>query len=118
MGCNVCLLADGCIAPGPLPCRCQVLEAHYAIAGGCKAVVLNLNQRLAPVELQYIFANARPVWLIVARQYTKLAEDAVRLSRQEDGGGTVRGIIWVNDAGGGGSGGAGAASAAAAAAAA
>ena len=76
-----------------LPNCASVLEAHYAIAGGCRGIVLNLNQRLAPVELQYIFSNARPVWLIVSTEYKKLAEQALELCRPDP---TVLGIIWVN----------------------
>ena len=40
-----------------LPNCAAVLEAHYAVAGGCKACVLNLNQRLAPVEVRAIEAG-------------------------------------------------------------
>eukprot|EP00756_Hemistasia_phaeocysticola_P028773 Hpha_TRINITY_DN16192_c0_g4::TRINITY_DN16192_c0_g4_i1::g.7701::m.7701 len=49
----------------------EVMEAHYSVAG-VRGVVLNLNQRLAPSELEYVLHDSAPKVLIVHSQYAPL----------------------------------------------
>ena len=59
-------------------CCHKVLELQYSVLGPVCAVVLNLNQRLAPTELGYILTDASPKWLIVAKEFQELLEESVK----------------------------------------
>jgi acyl-CoA synthetase (AMP-forming)/AMP-acid ligase II len=61
-----------------LPNTTQVLELHHSVLGPACAVVLNLNQRLAPTELGYILTDASRTWLIVAKEFQELFEESVK----------------------------------------
>jgi acyl-CoA synthetase (AMP-forming)/AMP-acid ligase II len=61
-----------------LPNTTQVLELHYSVSGPACAVVLNLNQRLAPTKLGYMLTDASPTWLIVAKEFQELFEESVK----------------------------------------
>eukprot|EP01052_Picozoa_sp_SAG31_P013040 SAG31_NODE_775_length_12190_cov_5.764866_3_plen_3681_part_01 len=77
---------------GVLMCNSHVvLESHFAVAGGCKAVVLNLNQRLAAPELAYILTDSEPVWLIASTRYRNLVETALSQCEKP----SVRGLTWI-----------------------
>ena len=73
-----------------MPNSLGVPEAHYAVAGGARGVVLNLNQRLAPVELAYIFEDAQPVWIIAAIEFAELVRKTLDATEHTG----VRGIMW------------------------
>lgn len=61
-----------------LPNTTEVLESHYSIPGMARGVVLNLNQRLAPIELGYILQDAQPRWLIAAAEFQGLVEESIK----------------------------------------
>jgi acyl-CoA synthetase (AMP-forming)/AMP-acid ligase II/NAD(P)-dependent dehydrogenase (short-subunit alcohol dehydrogenase family) len=71
----------------------QVLELHYAIAGAARGAVLNMNQRLSPVELAYILKDASPRWLVVGAEFRALIEKAVEASYASV---SLEGVLWVS----------------------
>jgi acyl-CoA synthetase (AMP-forming)/AMP-acid ligase II len=77
------------------------IETHFAIAGAARAIVLNLNYRLAAPELAHIFLDATPSWMIVSTEYREKIVRAISLWREKvvaDGGGDdlpLRGILWL-----------------------
>ena len=73
-----------------MPNSLGAMESHYVIAGGARGVVLNLNQRLAPIELAYIFEDAGPVWIIAAIEFAELVKKTLAATNHTG----VRGVMW------------------------
>ena len=71
----------------------QCMESHYAIAGGARGTVLNLNQRLAAGELAYVLDDSEPVWIVISSQFAPLIIDAINQSIKK----SVKGLLWIGD---------------------
>ncbi|MCY1042217.1 AMP-binding protein [Corallococcus sp. bb12-1] len=69
--------------------RSEVVEAHFA-AAGLRAVVLNINVRLAAPELKDIFKQAGVKWLIASTDFAPTLSETLAIGDLRLGG-----VLWV-----------------------
>lgn len=71
--------------------RAEVLEAHFALAA-LRAVVLNINVRLAPPELNHILTQSGARWIVATPDFAPGLSAAAALGNFRLGG-----ILWVDN---------------------
>lgn len=89
-------LRDQGVGPGEavgvmLRNRAEVIETHFALAA-LRAVVLNVNVRLAPPELNHIFRQSGARWIVTTPDFAPALSAAAALGDLRLGG-----VLWVDD---------------------
>eukprot|EP00966_Prymnesium_polylepis_P063477 1472539-Prymnesium_polylepis.1 len=75
------------------PNRAEVMEAHLAVGGSLRGVVLNLNYRLSVDELAFVIADAGCKWVVTDSAF-KPALDSVLGA---GGGAGLAGVVCLDD---------------------
>ena len=70
------------------------LEMHF-VAAGLRAVLVNLNFRLAAPELAYILSHSEPSWLVAHVKYRPTLLEALQHPDGAAAALSLRGVVWV-----------------------
>lgn len=73
----------------------EAMEAHYAIGGSLRAVVLNVNYRLSAEELAYVFKDSGTELLLADVTFASPLLSAVR--EANTAGALIQRIVWIGD---------------------
>ena len=67
---------------------------HF-VAAGLRAVLVNLNFRLAPPELAYILSHSEPSWLVAHVKYRPTLLEALQHPDGAAAALSLRGVVWA-----------------------